>query len=368
MMKWCFGLLCLLGSVQAHLRRSLSDSVILCDVYHVDVTYEYEEPSDRSFFCVTDLADGSARQMLELEWSAAMREKLQVETRAIPFSIEISSALVDLEQATLTVPDDSHVQVVHHHRRLTQTMGTSRVLVLRVTYLGIQPTYSASELAGRIFGKGPHRKSPNVAEQYARCSAGKLRLVPAEGDGVVDGVAEIVVKSAVSGSNEVRALDDKVIQLASQRFGNVEGQYDHIVVILPDADLSYSGRTFLAYAWLDGPRSTYNDWWGGEITALMHEIGHNLYLHHSGEGSLEYGDETGYMVRRMGRLRFDVAARLAHRSSGIWSPSVAAHVLQCAETLDSWLVSGSIGIDWVGGSTVVGQPRLLWRLRSNVSG
>jgi hypothetical protein len=53
----------------------------------------------------------------------------------------------------------------------------------------------------------------------------------------------------------------------------------------------------LAYAFLRGYLSVFSDQWGGRISALAHEIGHNMNLHHAGTSRdrVEYGDETGYM-------------------------------------------------------------------------
>jgi len=42
--------------------------------------------------------------------------------------------------------------------------------------------------------------------------------------------------------------------------------------------------------------SVYNDEWCTYLSAQLHELGHNLNLGHSGEGSQAYDDQSGYMV------------------------------------------------------------------------
>jgi hypothetical protein len=42
--------------------------------------------------------------------------------------------------------------------------------------------------------------------------------------------------------------------------------------------------------------SVYNNKWCTYMSGQVHEIGHNLGLAHSGEGTVAYGDQTGMMV------------------------------------------------------------------------
>ena len=43
--------------------------------------------------------------------------------------------------------------------------------------------------------------------------------------------------------------------------------------------------------------SWFNDVWCTYASVQIHEIGHNLGLSHAGEGSSEYADQSGMMVR-----------------------------------------------------------------------
>lgn len=46
-----------------------------------------------------------------------------------------------------------------------------------------------------------------------------------------------------------------------------------------------------AYAYINHYLSVYNDRWCESVSGQMHEIGHNLGLAHSGEGSNNYADQ-----------------------------------------------------------------------------
>ena len=78
-----------------------------------------------------------------------------------------------------------------------------------------------------------------------------------------------------------------------------EAAYDHVMYCLPEgttpgADGSGS-KNWVAYAFLNARRSVYTDRWCGVLSATMHEIGHNLGLHHASEYGWEYEDTTGNM-------------------------------------------------------------------------
>jgi hypothetical protein len=62
--------------------------------------------------------------------------------------------------------------------------------------------------------------------------------------------------------------------------------------VFPDA-VDFGGAA--AYAYLNWHRSVYMGGYASILLVQMHEIGHNLYMHHSGEGTSTYGDKTCFM-------------------------------------------------------------------------
>jgi hypothetical protein len=63
---------------------------------------------------------------------------------------------------------------------------------------------------------------------------------------------------------------------------------DHVMYCMPD-----NAMTDVAYAYVNSWLSVYNDDWCNKPSAQVHELGHNLNLAHSGEGTNVYGDQSG---------------------------------------------------------------------------
>lgn len=72
--------------------------------------------------------------------------------------------------------------------------------------------------------------------------------------------------------------------------GDLRSQFDHVMILLPPK-VNFGGTA--AYSYVNYWRSVYQDnyWW--MVMVQMHELGHNLDLAHSGEGTSTYADHTG---------------------------------------------------------------------------
>jgi len=178
------------------------------------------------------------------------------------------------------------------------TKGTLDTLVLKVNSLDANSP-SASSLSEDIFNDAVCLKS-----QFAKCSYNELQIqeyIP--GNGISDvptepnapGVLEVTLSKNVAGetpySNAWSAYYD-----AASTFGvsSLSTLFDLVLVCMPPGMGSW-----VAYAYIGQTMSVYNNDWCNTITAQMHEVGHSIGLHHSGEyfGSSfsEYSDQTGYM-------------------------------------------------------------------------
>jgi hypothetical protein len=222
--------------------------------------------------------------------------------------VGLTNVILDITNATIYWTDVAVAQFLDdstgNRRRLAPSNGANTVLVLRVSYNGMTPTLTKDQLAGRIFGLGASPIAANVASQYAACSANKLHLIPAADDttkGIRYGVADIAITSTtVAGINSVRLLENLVTAKANSGIfgGSLESMYQHILIVLPPvASLKLNDKGYVAYAYTGGARSVFYDIFGGSLSVLMHEIGHNLGLSHSGSGGPPYfyADLTGYM-------------------------------------------------------------------------
>lgn len=177
-------------------------------------------------------------------------------------------------------------------RRLA-ALGNKETVVVYVnnnSASGAQTTsLSKATLSNRVFGTTGD--SVNLRSQYFACSAEAIDFEPSTRAGVgADAEAGIVtVNTAVTltadnNSNDMaNAVTD---QLEAMYGGSVP--FDHVLICAPPG-------TFDAVAWayLNNWLSIYNDNWCQEVSAQMHEVGHNLGLGHANEGDAEYNDQSG---------------------------------------------------------------------------
>jgi hypothetical protein len=73
-----------------------------------------------------------------------------------------------------------------------------------------------------------------------------------------------------------------------------ESAFDHVLYCFPKGTQRNGNYCWPGYGHLNGPRSVYNERNCGYLGITMHEIGHNLGLHHANQ-YYEYADRTGAM-------------------------------------------------------------------------
>jgi hypothetical protein len=227
-------------------------------------------------------------------------------------AISLMGAHSSSSASSSSSPSTSETSIYHRHlTRAYQNMGISKVLVVRVSYLGFFPDVSADDLRGEIFGMGKAaNREVNLRRQIKSCSFGKLILRPAapipprdrsdDSNPIVQGVVEMNISEPVLQSRDsARVLENAVILKLTQWFSSNYLMFNtnHVMLVFPDAPehLRLSGHNYLAYAILRGTLSVYNNRWATSISALAHEFGHNMNLNHAGQKSAVYGDTTGYL-------------------------------------------------------------------------
>lgn len=188
------------------------------------------------------------------------------------------------------------------NRRLVTTIGTKTILAVRVVTTDSAPSYPEWHLSDSIFGTSGDLV--NLKSQYSACSANQLNFdMPAPShswgnhvDGPItftDGVASISVPHTAAEGDSV-LMNAVLAKLGTGYWGdryNAGGQpADHIMICVPNASMGG-----IAYAWFDHWISVYKNDWCTYPSVQMHEVGHNLGLHHSGEGSAAYADQSGFM-------------------------------------------------------------------------
>ena len=188
--------------------------------------------------------------------------------------IEISEAPFDNEGA---------------RRRAAVVIGESNVLVVRVSTNDGRVALNASSIAARVFGS-----YGTPASQYKACSMGQKQLLPAVGSGISDGVLELKLNSNIRGVS-AGDFENTVNTALATRVASLDA-YDHIIYCLPAGSLGESGENdWIAYAYIEWNRAFFNNGACGYLSSLVHELGHNMGLGHSGKDGSSYGDQSGIM-------------------------------------------------------------------------
>lgn len=171
-------------------------------------------------------------------------------------------------------------------RELTSSTGTLNTLVVRVIDGKNKSPPPENKLDNDIFVD-----SVSLKKQFDKCSHGNINIQKAN-----EGIIDVKVPSAGDGSKSSRdTLIDEAYDKTETKFKSwdqIYNKFDLLMYCLPDS----TGSDWVAYAYVNGAISVYNNEWCSYVSAQMHEVGHNIGLDHSGiKGQGEYTDGTGAM-------------------------------------------------------------------------
>lgn len=166
------------------------------------------------------------------------------------------------------------------------------VLVVRVIAPDAETALGMAALSDSVFGT--NGDPVNLASQYSACSYGQVNFVPAQASNnepIVDGVIEVTIDQVVSGTSDSTVRNAVTSALNAKLGYQAASRFDHVMYALPPG----TNGGWIAYAYINSWLSVYNNNWASYVSAQMHELGHNLGLSHSGEGSATYADQSGMM-------------------------------------------------------------------------
>jgi hypothetical protein len=171
-------------------------------------------------------------------------------------------------------------------RRLSNAIGTKSLLVLRISANDASPVYTASQYYSYIFDSSQPDTAPTLVTQYSRVSFGKLQFVPTQ-----YAVMEVPVNMNANGASTTTIINTAIAYVSS-KYGvaSMTQLADHILFCIPPGTGNWAGSSSVN-SW----RMVMNNDWCGDLSALMHEMGHNLGLLHSNQNNIEYMDFTSYM-------------------------------------------------------------------------
>jgi hypothetical protein len=198
----------------------------------------------------------SAKEDIQSGVTTLLADGATIEDRTLKISREdILTFGTKWEQhsRTLRMSDD-----IHPGHAVT-TVGTKTLLVALVRATDSQPNADRVEISDGVFGTSGDQV--NLKTQFEGCSHKKFLIQEATGNGIVDGVIEIQLNIQASGTSK-RTLEEESINILEINFNtNDLGElFDHVLLCLPPGT---AGGDWLAYAYMGGVVSVYNDDWCG---------------------------------------------------------------------------------------------------------
>lgn len=185
----------------------------------------------------------------------------------------------DVDVPYVTVPDFSTVAIVpgvQRRRERRQLQGTeyNPILVVRVaTSDGDRVDASANQLAGSIFGLGNEAIEHNMKNQYEECSSGQQSFTAVTGTGVTNGVVEVTINKDIQGKN-IFSVTNAMNKAAIEAVGNsLNFTPKHVMYCVPYGTKFENSRSWVAFAYINGVSSYYNNDWCDRLSSQMHEIG-----------------------------------------------------------------------------------------------
>ncbi|KAL7457308.1 hypothetical protein ACHAWC_008828, partial [Mediolabrus comicus] len=203
-------------------------------------------------------------------------------------------------ESALTKEQQRNLSELNRQRQLAQVTGDKSVLAVKIVLSDGQYGFDDSYLECKVFGTSNGSNcgdTYHLANAYRDCSYNKLRFNKAadktSGNGNVSNISNGVVTvtlpttSTSQGDGTVR---NAVTSALNTAFGSATSLADHLMYCLPPNTMSG-----IAYAYINSWNSVYSNNWCNSVSAQLHEIGHNIGLAHSNEGTTAYADQSGMM-------------------------------------------------------------------------
>jgi hypothetical protein len=194
-----------------------------------------------------------------------------------------SDTMVDMKTYTLQLSSppglsndlDDDTRSRRRQLRKLAAKGKKTVLGVRIVATNAITSLSADELADDIFGISGD--TMNMKSQFMDCSFNQFELNQAadrtgQTASIQNGVTTVEVDLATSDGSSAM-LNAVTEQLLTEFSTEAKNLADYIMYCMPPGTM---GDTLIAFAFLDGYQSWYNDVACSYVSAQMHEVGHNI--------------------------------------------------------------------------------------------
>jgi hypothetical protein len=234
------------------------------------------EKDTASLQCVTPSGMDYNIPLVDTAW--IIQKELSAELFSGETLLDIpANTLIDLKTQTLLLDSPpslvNEIEIRNRQRHLTKATGVRTVLAVRVRASNSETSISEAALASDVYGGDGDLV--NLRSQYLACSHGKLDFrKAADRNGrstrIRNGVVTIAVSipTGVGDQNMVNAINTELNRQFLTHSANLA---NHVMYCLPPGT---TGR--IAYAYINGYRSVYNDKYCSSASIQMHEIGVRL--------------------------------------------------------------------------------------------
>jgi len=214
--------------------------------------------------------------------------------RVLTSAVSQAEYNVDVAEGNGTVIDNPRADV----GRYTKTKKSARLaLIVRVfDSNNIGPSVSQAYLSTKIFGTGG-TDLYNLASGYDTISGGMTTFAPGSFATSNNGVMDLTLEQPINISTDTAYDIEPMATSALNNLPNWDWDLiDHVMFVL-SATIDFLDAA--AFAQLPGDISVYHEEWAAIYIVQMHEMGHNLGMHHSGLGTDlvndQYEDPTCWM-------------------------------------------------------------------------